>query len=155
MKKILLLLLIVISTVSYGQKKWEVSIGPSLFAPITNTIDWDNKAWGQRVQIAHHSNHKDFYYTLLLGLQQTKNKEVQTPIIPNVKWRATKNIHIGFGTGVVFFSNDGARFTISPSISYVNKRWTLEQSLFRTTNFVSNLDGTHYNNLGLTLLYRL
>lgn len=156
MKTHFLSLLMVISTLSYGQKKLDVSVGPSLFTPVTNTIDWDNRAWGQRIQVSYMGNHKDFYYTLSLGLQQTKNKELQAPIIPSVKWRATKKVHFGFGMGAVFFSSDNARFTLSPSISYVTKRWTIEQSIFRTTNLIPNTtDGTHHNNLGFSVMYRL
>lgn len=156
MRKLLLLLLIVISSVSYGQKKLDVQVGPSLFAPVTKTIDWDNKAWGQRVQLSYDCNHKYFYYTLMLGLQQSKGNRLQVPVIPSVRYKMWKGLHLGFGMGATFSNDDNARFTLAPSVSYTLKRWTVEQSLFRTTNLVQNTtDGDHVNNLGLTVYFKL
>lgn len=156
MKKTLVLFLLMVSTLSYGQKKWDVSVGPSLFAPVAKTIDWDRKAWGQRVNVAKVAKHEHFYYVLTLGLQQSKDRELQIPVIPSVRYKMYKNFHIGFGMGTTFSNKDKGRFTLAPSISYNKKRWIIEQSLFRTTvidRYTSA--GSHQNNVGLSVMYTL
>jgi hypothetical protein len=72
MKNILLILLVFVTNLSYGQKfqKLEVNAGVSLFAPITKDLSWSDRAWGQRVQLVKPRNDK-FAYVLNLGMQQS------------------------------------------------------------------------------------
>jgi len=158
MKKQLLTFVItlLITTLASAQKtkKFEFHTGPSLFAPITKTIDWDNKAWGQRVNVEYKKN-KDFSYVLTFGYQQSKENDLQAPVILNVQHRLFKNIHIFGGMGTTFSNMEMGKFTLSTGVSYVQKRWTIQQSIFRVTKMKNNIDGEHFNNIGVALLYKL
>jgi len=156
MKKIILLTLVVLSTFAVKAQKVELNVGASIFAPITKDINSNARAWGQRVQVAFPKS-DILTYTLTLGYQQTKDKFVQIPVIPGVRIKAHKGLHLGFGAGATFFKNDGARFTISPSVGYKIKKWYIEQSIFRTTKMINlpGNDGEHFNNIGFSVFYQL
>ena len=78
-KKLLVLFAIVCSLVTFGQdhKKggWDISVGPSLFAPMSHNIDWNSKAWGENVKF-HKKN-----MVVSLGYMQNKNGFVQVPVL--------------------------------------------------------------------------
>lgn len=155
MKNILLILLVLITNVTFGQKfqKLEINAGLSLFAPITKDVSWDNRAWGQRVQLVKPRNDK-FAYVLNLGMQQNKNKEIQLPVLMNLRHFMYKSIYITYGAGATFLKEDNTRFTLSAGWGVQLKKFVIEQSLFRTTAG-EDMDKSHYNNLGVSVLYRL
>jgi len=154
MKKFILFLMVFITTVSYGQKfqKLEINGGVSLFAPITKDVSWSDKSWGQRVQFVKPRNDK-FAYVLNLGMQQNK-KELQLPVLMNLRHMIYKNIYINYGAGATFFKNDNTRFTLNAGWGVQMKKFVIEQSVFRTTAG-EDMDKSHFNNLGVTVMYRL
>lgn len=146
--------MVFITTVSYGQKfqKLEINGGVSLFAPITKDVSWSDKSWGQRVQFVKPRNDK-FAYVLNLGMQQNK-KELQLPVLMNLRHMIYKNIYINYGAGATFFKNDNTRFTLNAGWGVQMKKFVIEQSVFRTTAG-EDMDKSHFNNLGVTVMYRL
>lgn len=155
MKNILLILLVFVTTTTFGQKfqKLEINAGVSLFAPITKDVSWDDRAWGQRVQLVKPRNDK-FAYVLNLAMQQNKDKEIQLPVLMNLRHFMYKSIYITYGAGATFFKNDNTRFTLTAGWGVQMKRLVIEQSVFRTTAGATR-PTPHYNNLGVTVFYRL
>lgn len=154
MKNILLILLVFITNVTFGQKfqKLEVNAGVSLFAPITKDVSWSDRAWGQRVQLVKPRNDK-FAYVLNLGMQQS-DKQIQLPVLMNLRHMIYKSIYITYGAGATFFKNDNTRFTLNAGWGVQMKKLIIEQSVFRTTAGDDRAI-PHYNNLGVSVFYRL
>lgn len=138
---------------SHRQKfqQLEINAGVSLFAPISKDIVWDDKAWGQRVQFVKVKNNQ-LAYVLNLGLQQ--GKQLQIPVLMNLRHFMYKRVYVTYGAGATFLKNEDARFTLTAGWGVQMKRLVIEQSLFRTTAG-KDMDKTHYNNLGVTVFYRL
>ena len=155
MKKILFILMVLITNLSYGQKfkKLDVNVGASLFVPITKDLSWEDKSWGQRVQFVKPRNDK-FAYVLNLGIQQNSDKEIQLPVLMNLRHSIYKSIYIHYGCGATFFKNDDTRFTLTTGWGVQMKKLVIEQSIFRTTAGTEFVQ-PHYNNLGVTVMYRL
>jgi hypothetical protein len=65
-----------------------------------------------------------------------------------------KSIYINYGAGATFFKNDNTRFTLNAGWGVQMKKLIIEQSVFRTTAG-EGLDKPHYNNLGVSVFYRL
>lgn len=151
MKQILFILLVIVTNLSYGQKL-EVNAGVSLFAPITKDLSWNDKSWGQRVQLLKPLN-ENFAVALNLGMQQNK-KELQLPVLVNLRHIIYKNIFINYGGGTTFFKNDNTRFTLTAGWGVQMKKLVIEQSIFRTTAG-EDRPTPHFNNLGVTVMYRL
>jgi len=148
-KKFLLFFAIVCSLVAFGQdhKKegWDVSVGPTLFAPMTKSVDWNSKAWGQTMKF----NKKNMVVTL--GFMQDKNNFVVAPVLVGGRKHLKHNLHVGLDAGVTFFHGQKGQFTYVPSLGYrINKKWCLEQSLLRTVK-----GGKTSNRVGFGLLYNL
>ena len=157
MKRILLLLVATLITgISFGQKfqKLEFNVGASLFSPIAKNLSWDDKAWGQRMQLVKPKNDK-FAYVLNFGIQQNKDQFVQIPVLLNARHFVYRKIYVTYGTGVTFFNDEKSRFTLTTGWGVQTKRFVIEQSLFRTTASESYLGKPHDNNVGISVLYRL
>lgn len=154
MKTTLLILMVLVTTSIFGQKfqKLEVNAGASLFVPITKDLSWSDKSWGQRVQFVK-PRHDRFAYVLNLGMQQNK-KEIQLPVLLNARHFLYKSIYITYGAGATFFKNDATRFTLTTGWGVQMKKFIIEQSIFRTTAGVDQ-PTPHFNNLGVSLMYRL
>jgi len=148
MKKLSLLFLAVVCTlVSVGQNKkgWDISVAPTVFAPIAKNVDWNSKAWGQRVEFSKKN------FRISSGFMQNKAGNVNMPVLVGVKRHLVKNLHVGLDGGVTFFNGKKGQFTYAPSVGMsINKRWCLEQSILRTV-----VDGKHSSQVGLALHYRL
>ena len=147
-KKFLLVFALVSSLVVFGQdhkKGWDVSVGPTLFAPIAKTVDWNSKAWGQTVKF----NKNNMVVTL--GFMQDKNNFVVAPVLIGGRKHLNHNLQLGLDAGVTFFHGQKGQFTYVPSLGYkINKKWCLEQSLLRTVK-----GGKTTNRVGFGLLYNL
>jgi len=148
-KKFLLFFAIVCSLVAFGQdhKKegWDVSVGPTLFAPMTKSVDWNSKAWGETVKF--HKNRM----VVTVGFMQDKNNFVVVPVLIGGRKHLKHGLHLGLDAGVTFFHGQKGQFTYVPSLGYkINKKWCLEQSILRTVK-----DGKTSNRVGFGLLYSL
>lgn len=54
-KHILLFFVTVLSLATFAQKKdggWDISVGATAMAPLAKNVDWDSKAWGQKVDFS-------------------------------------------------------------------------------------------------------
>ena len=147
-KQFLLFLAIVCSLVTFGQNHkegWDISVGPTLHAPLAGKIDWNSKAWGQKVQFSKNNMNVSF------GFMQNKAGFVQMPVLVGYRKHLNKNLHLGLDGGMTFFDGQKGQFTYVPSVGYrINKRWCLEQSILRTLK-----DGKHSNFATVGLLYHL
>jgi hypothetical protein len=147
-KQFLLFLAIACSLVTFGQNHkqgWDISVGPTLHAPLAGKIDWDSKAWGQKVQFSKNNMNLSF------GFMQNKGGFVQMPVLVGYRKHLKKNLHVGLDGGMTFFDGQKGQFTYVPSVGLnFHKKWCLEQSILRTVK-----DGKHSNQVGLTLLYKL
>ena len=147
-KKFLLVFALVSSLVVFGQdhkKGWDVSVGPTLFAPMAKSVDWNSKAWGQTVKF----NKNNMVVTL--GFMQDKNNFVVAPVLIGGRKHLNHNLQLGLDAGVTFFHGQKGQFTYVPSLGYkINKKWCLEQSLLRTVK-----GGKTTNRVGFGLLYNL
>jgi hypothetical protein len=72
----------------------------------------------------------------------------------NLRHMVYKSIYINYGAGATFFKNDNTRFTLNAGWGVQMKKLIIEQSVFRTTAG-EGLDKPHYNNLGVSVFYRL
>jgi hypothetical protein len=148
-KKFLLFFAIACSLVAFGQdhKKegWDVSVGPTLFAPMAKSIDWNSKSWGQAVKF----NKKNVVVSL--GFMQDNNNFVVAPVLVGVRKHLKHNLYVGLDGGVTFFHGHKGQFTYVPTVGYkINQKWCLEQSILRTVK-----EGKTTNRVGLGLLYNL
>ena len=148
-KKFLLFFAIVCSLVSVAQdhKKegWDISVGATLNTPLAGNVDWDSKAWGQKVNF-HKKN-----FVASFGFMQDKAGFVRMPATVGVRKHLKKGLNVGLDGGVTFFDGQKGQFTYVPSIGYrINKKWCLEQSILRTVK-----DGKHSSLWSLGLLYHL
>ncbi len=147
-KHILLFFAIVCSLVTVAQKQkggWDISVGANVNAPLAGNVDWDSKAWGQKV------NFSKKHMNVSFAFMQDKAGFVRMPVLVGYRKHLTKGLNIGLDGGVTFFDGQKGQFTYVPSIEYrINKKWCLEQSILRTVK-----DGKHSNLLGLGLRYHL
>ncbi len=147
-KHILLFFAMAFSLVTFAQKHkggWDISVGATVMAPLAGKVEWDSKAWGQRVDFRKKN------MNVSLGFMQDKAGFVRMPVLVGYRKHLTKGLHIGLDGGVTFFDGHKGQFTYVPSIGYgINKKWCLEQSILRTVK-----DGKHSNLIGLGLKYRL
>lgn len=124
---------------------WDISVGAIGYAPIAKNVDWDSKAWGQKVKFS--KKHVNFS----LGYMQNKAGHAQMPVLVGVRKHLVKNLHAGLDGGVTFFNGQKGQFTYNPSIGFMlNKKWCIEQSILRMVK-----DGKHRSQVGLSVLYRL
>ena len=147
-KKFLLFFAIVCSLVSFGQNHkagWDVSVGPTLFAPLAGNVDWNSKAWGETMKF-----HKD-NMVVTLGYMQDKSNFVLAPVLVGVRKHLSHGLQVGLDGGVTFFHGQKGQFTYVPSLGYkINNKWCLEQSILRTVK-----DGKTSDHIGFGLLYSL
>ena len=152
MKKILMLLVVAVSTVTaFGQNKFptHVKVGATLYAPLTKDVNWTSKMWGQKVQVGLFEN-KTTCAHLTLGYMQSRESFVQMPAMLGVRRKIYKNIHAGADAGVSFFKGMPAQSTYNLAVGATFKKWTIEQSVLRTIK-----DGKHSSITGVGLLYSL
>lgn len=156
MKKILCIAAILIASNTFAQKfkKLEVNVGASLFVPVTKDLAWENKAWGQRLQLVKPRNEK-FAYVANLGIQQNRDNFLQIPALLGLRHHLYKNLYVTYGTGATFFKNEKARFSLTAGWGVQMKKLVIEQSVFRTSMTNQTLVHPHFNNAGLAVLYRL
>jgi len=146
-KHILLFFAMVFSLVTFAQKKegWNISVGATAMAPIAKNVDWNSKAWGQRVDFSKKN------WNVSFGFMQNKAGFVRMPALVGYRKHLKKGLHIGLDGGVTFFNGQKGQFTYAPSIGYrINKKWCLEQSILRTVK-----DGKHSSLTGFGLKYHL
>lgn len=156
MKNILLILAVFITSSAFAQKtqKLEFSVGASLFAPITKNISFDDKAWGQRVQIVKPTD-KQFAFVFNAGVQQDENQFLQIPLLIGSRHILYKNFYITYGTGATFMNKgNNPQFTITGGWGLNFNKFVIEQSIFRTTAGEKAVI-PHTNNIGLSVLYKL
>jgi hypothetical protein len=147
-KQFLLFLAIACSIVTFGQHHktgWDLSVGPTLYAPLAGKVDLDSKAWGQSVKFS--KNKVNFS----LGFMQNKAGFVQMPVLIGYRKHLVKSLHVGLDGGVTFYNGQKGNFTYVPSVGVMlNKKWCLEQSILRKVK-----DGKHSSQIGLSLRYQL
>ena len=148
-KQFLLFFALVSSVVAMAQdhKKggWDISVGPSIYAPIAKNVDWDSKSWGQKVNFSK----KNLNFSL--GYMQNKSGHAQIPVLLGVRKNLKGKLFVGLDAGLTFFNGHKGQFTYNPSIGYkLNKRWSLEQSILRMVN-----DGKHSSQVGLSACFNL
>ena len=150
MKKMFLLFFVTLCSVTmFGQnhKKggWDISVGPTLSAPLTKNVDWNSKAWGQNVRFQKNN------IVVNAGFRQNKAGSVQMPVLVGVRKHLKGNLGVGLDAGVTFFNGQKGQLTYVPVIGYrINKKWCLEQSILRTVK-----DGKHSSFATLGVLYGL
>lgn len=152
MKKILMLLAIVVSTMTaFGQNKFPTSVrvGATVYAPLTKNVAWDAKSWGQRVEVGIVEN-KKFCAHASLGYMQNKAGFAQMPVTLGVRRNVYRNIRAGVDAGVSFFKGQSAQPTYNFAVGAKFKKWTIEQSVLRTIK-----DGKHSSLVGVGLMYNL
>jgi len=147
-KHILLFFATVFSLATFAQKKdggWDISVGATAMAPIAKNVDWDSKAWGQRVDFSKKN------WNVSLGYMQDNDGFARIPALVGFRKHLKKGLHIGLDGGVTFFNGQKGQFTYVPSVGYrINKKWCLEQSILRTVK-----DGKHSSLTGFGLKYNL
>ena len=146
-KHILLFFAMVFSLATFAQKKggWDISVGATAMAPIAKNVDWDSKAWGQKIDFSKKNMNVSF------GFMQDKDGFVRIPALIGFRKHLKKGLHIGLDGGVTFFNGQKGQFTYVPSVGYrINKKWCLEQSILRTVK-----DGKHSSLVGFGLKYHL
>lgn len=152
MKKILMLIAVVVSTVTaFSQTKLptHVKVGATLYAPLTKDVAWGSKSWGQKVEVGLFANNNTCAH-LSLGFMQNKSGFVQMPTMLGVRRNIYKKVHVGADAGVSFFKGQPAQSTYNLAIGATFKKWTIEQSVLRTIK-----DGKHSSIVGVGLLYTL
>ena len=148
-KQFLLFFALVCSLVMFGQDHknggWDISVGPTLSAPLAKNVGWSSKAWGENVRFQKNN------LVFNAGFRQNKAGAVQMPVLVGVRKHLIKGLNVGLDGGVTFFNGQKGQFTYVPSVGYrINKRWCLEQSILRTL-----LDGKHTNYATMGVLFHL